>query len=121
MAAEQLNLRVRDGLDRQVRLHAALHGASARDVVEDALVVYGFRREGQGVDPGALSLPRPGVASRGPAPVPAGGNGAGAEASVAAEAPAPGCPECGGTVATDGLHAGVVRCVDCGWQPAPPD
>lgn len=75
MASPQFNLRLRDGLDQQVRRFAAQHGVEPRVVVEDALIGhFHFRREGPGVDPGQLALP---VAADGAATVtePAGSAG----------------------------------------------
>lgn len=58
MASPQFNLRLRDGLDQQVRLLAARHGVEPRAVVEDALIGhFGLQREGPGVNPHQLALP----------------------------------------------------------------
>jgi hypothetical protein len=40
----QFNIRLRDGLDRQVRIRAAELGCKPRDVIEEALLAAGFRR-----------------------------------------------------------------------------
>lgn len=57
MPAKQFNLRLRDGLDRQVRVRAAQLGVDPRDVVEDALVASGFQRDASGPPAGQLPLP----------------------------------------------------------------
>jgi hypothetical protein len=58
MASPQFNLRLRDGLDEQVRELAARHSVEPRVIVEDALVGH-FRlaRRGPGVDPHQLAIP----------------------------------------------------------------
>lgn len=61
MATDQFNVRLRDGLARQVRVRAAQLGCQPRDVIEAALEAAGFRRDvsGVAVDAGQLALAAP--------------------------------------------------------------
>lgn len=106
MATKQFNLRLRDGLDRLVRVRAAELGVDPRDVVEDALIAaYGFQRDASAIDAGQLPL----IASAPPAPA-SPPNGA---PEVVSEAPTGGCPECGGDWrSVDG--GATWACGDCG-------
>lgn len=91
MATKQFNLRLRDGLDRLVRVRAAELGVDPRDVVEDALIAaYGFRRDASAITAGQLPLP---VEASAPPALASPPNGA---PEVVSEAPTGGCPECGG-------------------------
>lgn len=58
MASPQFNLRLRDGLDQQVRALALQHRVHERDVIEDALIGhFNFTRQTAGVDPHQLRIP----------------------------------------------------------------
>lgn len=129
MATDQFNLRLRDGLDRQVRARAAELWCKPRDVVEDALVIAGFRREGPGVNPGEVRFltAAPTQVEAAPltpedtAPPPRNAHEPGSQsppegAAAPGAAPEGGCPECGGGLQMLTREGGPVAvCQDCGW------
>lgn len=131
MASPQINLRLRDGLDRQLRVRAAELGARERDLVEEALIrTYGFKRaaavpqderlpftpappQGEeaastsGLTPPDSESPPEGSSVVGE---PEGGDPAGPE-------DAPGCPECGeGRLLIDMSNSSVRVCDHCGYR-----
>lgn len=56
MATDQFNVRLRWGLDRQVRVKAAELGVKPRDIIEDALEMAGFRKITETGDAGPNQL-----------------------------------------------------------------
>lgn len=111
MATDQFNVRLRDGLDRQVRVRAAELGCKPRDVIEEALVAAGFARVS--IDPARLTSTAP--APPAPASPPLGA----ALGGPPAPEEAGGCPECGGEMqlvddSRDGKLDQWMRCEDCG-------
>lgn len=116
MATDQFNIRLRDGLDRQVRVHAAQSGCHPRDVIEDALVAFGFTRQAGALQSAPAAPPEPpsppeGAAITDPEPAAPEGNR--------------GCPECGGELqlvddSRDGRRDRYLRCEDCSYtEPLP--
>jgi hypothetical protein len=53
---DQFNVRLRWGLDRQVRVKAAQLGVKPRDIIEDALEIAGFVKVSESGDPGPNQL-----------------------------------------------------------------
>lgn len=108
MASPQFNLRLRDGLDDQVRALAAEHRVDPRDVVEDALIGhYRFRRQGPGVDPDQLRIPVPAAPAATLAEPKPEIAALGGPPAVSGR----GCPECGGAWVQS--PEGGWFCADC--------